>query len=93
MKIFTHARTRAIFLLFTLLFGMSAQAQTWQLTSPNGRVQIEVERSGEELPRYSVRYDNHLVIASSRLGIQTHFMSRGCDRGIRHSRSHPAFGE
>jgi len=75
MKIFIHARTRAIFLLFSLLSGMTAQAQTWHLASPNGRVQIAVERSGEGLPRYSVRYDNNLVIAPSRLGIQTHFMS------------------
>jgi len=76
MKIFTRSHTRTIFPLFALLSGMTAQAQTWQLTSPNGRVQIEVERSGEGLPRYSVRYDNNLVIASSRLGIQTHFSSR-----------------
>jgi len=67
---------RAIFPLCVLLFGMTAQAQTWQLASPNGRVQIEATRSGEGLPRYSVRYDNHLVISPSRLGIQTHFSSR-----------------
>jgi len=71
MKIFTRARTRVIFPLFALLLGMTAQAETWHLASPNGRVQIEVERSGEGLPRYSVRYDGNLVISPSALGVQT----------------------
>jgi len=66
-----HSPIQAIFLLVALLFVMTAQAETWQLASPNGRVQIEVTRNGEGLPRYSVSYDGNTVIAPSSMGLIT----------------------
>jgi len=57
--------------LFILLFGITAHAETWQLSSPNGRVQIDVERNDERLPRYRVSYDGNLVISPSALGVHT----------------------
>jgi len=65
----TSPRILSIVLLFTLICVTTAQAQTWQLSSPNGRVQIDVERNGEGLPRYRVSYDGNPVISPSALGI------------------------
>jgi len=64
---------RSVFFLFALIFASTAQAEVWQVASPNGRVQIDVERSQEGFPRYSVKYDGNLVISSSALGVQTSF--------------------
>jgi len=63
--------TAIVFSLFVLLVRMPAQAETWQLASPNGRVQIKVERSGTGFPRYSVQYDGNTVIAPSTMGLTT----------------------
>ncbi|KXU34942.1 alpha-glucosidase [Cephaloticoccus primus] len=54
------------------LLGVAAQAETWRLASPNGRVQVEVVRSDAKgLPRYSVKYDGYIVIAPSSMGLHT----------------------
>jgi len=69
MKRFPLPRSAAF--LFTLLFAITAHAGTWQLASPNGRVQIEVERSGIGFPKYSVKYAGNLVISPSEMGLDT----------------------
>jgi len=57
--------------LFALLFAITAHAETWQLASPDGRVQFEIERSGKGLPRYSVKYDGNPVISPSPMGLNS----------------------
>jgi len=61
-------------LLAAFLFSGAIQAESWQLHSPDGRVHIEVSRSDEALPRYSVSYDGNLVISPSHLGVQTRWV-------------------
>jgi len=69
------SRVRRIIPLFALLFATTAHAEAWHLSSPNGRVQFEIERSSEGLPRYSVKYDGNVVIQPSRLGVRTSWVA------------------
>jgi len=63
---------RFVLPLLGLLTTATAAAESWQIASPNGRVQIEVDRSnGKGLPRYSVKYDGNLVISPSAMGLDT----------------------
>jgi len=89
---------RLVLALLGLMTTATASAETWHLASPNGRVQIEVNRTGTGLPKYSVKYAGNLVISPSVMGLDTTLsFCHGAGYylvliGICHAQNNPAFG-
>lgn len=49
----------------------AGQAETWRVTSPDGRTAVEISREDEALPVYQVARDGKTFIAPSALGLRT----------------------
>lgn len=61
----------SLLLLPLLLMAGAAQAETWNLASPDGQVAVTVDKTDNGLPKYSVSYRGKTVIAPSELGLRT----------------------
>lgn len=63
-------------LLFLTAAG-AATAETYEAVSPDGRVKIALDQSGNGLPSWSVAYKGEAVIAPSALGLRTDLQGFG----------------
>jgi alpha-glucosidase len=61
----------SLLLLPLLLMAGAAQAETWNLASPDGQIAVTVDKADNGLPKYSVSYRGKPVIAPSELGLRT----------------------
>jgi len=61
----------SLLLLPLLLMAGAAQAETWNLASPDGQIAVTVDKADNGLPKYSVSYHGKTVIAPSELGLRT----------------------
>jgi hypothetical protein len=57
----------SLLLLPLLLMAGTAQAETWNLASPDGQISVTVDKADGGLPKYSVSYHGKRVIAPSEL--------------------------
>ena len=59
---------RRVILFFSLLLATGVSAQHFQISSPDGRIQMEV--CNEKTLSYSVVYKNKVLVADSPLGFE-----------------------
>ncbi len=75
----------SLLLLPLLLMAGGAQAETWNLISPDGQIAVTVDKADGGLPKYSVSYHGKAVIAPSELGLRTDiagFGAKGFDAPV-----------
>lgn len=63
--------SRSLIPLLFLMAAGSASAETWTVTSPDGRNVVTLDQSGADLPVWSVTRDGSAVIAPSATGLRT----------------------